>query len=123
MNKLSLTDLSVDQLVDKFVQIAIAQDKAELMDEIEEYNRLYLQMEAVEEALKAKYGDARSALLSLYGHSNMQVRLKAAKATLAVAPQAARDALKAIANSKWYPQAGDAGMCLIALDDGIFIPS
>ena len=52
----------------------------------------------------------------------MQVRLNAAKLTLAVAPKAAREALEAIASSHHYPQAGDAGMTLFALDDGIFEP-
>jgi hypothetical protein len=63
------------------------------------------------------------ALMDLYGHPNMQVRLKAAKNTLAVAPQAAREQLEAIVASDWQPYAGDAGMCLWALDEGIFKPT
>jgi hypothetical protein len=62
------------------------------------------------------------ALLALYGHQSMQVRLNAAKSTLAVAPEAARQELRAIADSREYPQAGDAGMCLRNLDEGIFKP-
>ncbi len=53
----------------------------------------------------------------------MQVRVNAAKATLAVAPQQARQMLQAIADSQWQPQAGDAGMCLWNLDRGVFVPS
>jgi hypothetical protein len=45
------------------------------------------------------------------------------KATLALAPEVARRALEALAASREYPQAGDAGMTLDALDDGIFKPS
>ena len=52
----------------------------------------------------------------------MQVRLNAAKSTLAVAPEAARQELRAIADSREYPQA-DAGMCLGNLDEGIFKPT
>jgi Domain of unknown function (DUF2019) len=47
----------------------------------------------------------------------------AARLTLAVAPAAARQVLEDIQNSKQYPQAGDAGMCLWSLDEGIFKPT
>jgi hypothetical protein len=52
----------------------------------------------------------------------MEVRLKAAKATLAVAPQKARQALEAIRVSKFYPAALDAGMCLGNLNSGLYKP-
>ncbi|GEM_PF-847585 len=35
----------------------------------------------------------------------------------------ARSQLEAIAQSKWFPQAGDAGMTLLNLDRGVFKPS
>lgn len=73
--------------------------------------------------LKRREGDERSALLRLFGHPNMQVRLQAAKKTLAVAPVEARAQLEAIAASKWFPQAGDAGMSLWNLDNGVFKPT
>jgi hypothetical protein len=117
-----LPSLSVAELVDCFASIGIDQDKALLFDEIATFNRLYVQMDAVRNELKSRPGDQRQALLSLYDHSNMQVRLNAAKSTLAVAPEAGRQMLQAIADSQWQPQAGDAGMCLINLERGIFVP-
>jgi hypothetical protein len=51
------------------------------------------------------------------------VRLKAAVTTLAVAPDAARRMLKDIEESLEYPQAGDPGMTLWNLDQGVFKPS
>jgi hypothetical protein len=51
------------------------------------------------------------------------VRVKAVKATLAVAPREARRMLEMIAKSREYPQAGEAGMSLRALDEGIFKPT
>jgi hypothetical protein len=72
--------------------------------------------------LKARNGDQRRALLLLYEHPNAQVRLKAAKATLAVNPDAARRVLQTLADSREFPQAGDAGMTLINLDRSIFNP-
>lgn len=46
----------------------------------------------------------------------------AAKATLAVAPEAARQMLRAIEGWRRQPYAGDAGMCLVMLDRGTFVP-
>ena len=70
------------------------------MDDNAKFNRLFWQMEAVEGQLKARIGDQRRALLRLYDHPNAQVRLTAAKATLAVAPEAARRLLRTIADLK-----------------------
>jgi hypothetical protein len=122
MNHGNLSDMTVEQLVERFAIIALDQHHAIRTDANAEYTRLFWQMEGVEEALKSRAGDQRRALLSLYDHAHAQVRLAAAKATLAVAPEDARKMLQAIQNSREYPQAGDAGMCLYTLDAGIFKP-
>jgi enoyl reductase-like protein len=122
MKRTNLSEMTVEQLVRRFTEIALEQDKAILMDDNAKFNRLYLQMKAAEEELKSRAGDQRRALLPLYRHSNLQVRLKAAIATLAAVPEQARDELQAISASRQYPQAGDAGMTLKALDQGIFKP-
>ena len=111
-----LQDMTVDQLVERFTAIALDQDKA--IDDTAKFNRLFVQMEAVK-----RDGDQRRALLCLYDHPNAQVRLKAVKATLAVAPERARRMLEIIAESREYPQAGDAGMTIDCLDRGIFKPT
>jgi hypothetical protein len=80
-------------------------------------------MVAIEDELKARTPDQRPMLLNLYDHPNAQVRLNAMKATLAVAPATARRNLEALATSLDFPQAGDAGMTLYALDRGIFKPT
>jgi uncharacterized protein DUF2019 len=72
--------------------------------------------------LKAREGDQRQALVRLYEHKNPQVRLKAVKATLAVAPEVALPMLQAIADSREYPQAGEAGMSIRNLKEGIYKP-
>jgi hypothetical protein len=118
-----LQDMTVDQLVQRFVTIALDQDRALLRREHARFNRLFDEMEAVESELKARDGDQRQALLSLYDHPNTQVRVKAVKATLAVAPEPALRQLKEIADSRKYPQAGEAGMSLLNLERGIFKPS
>jgi hypothetical protein len=47
----------------------------------------------------------------------------AAKLTLGVAPTEARKLIEDISQSKIYPQAGDAGMTLSNLDEGVFKPN
>jgi hypothetical protein len=123
MTSLELASLNVVQLVDRFVALALQQDRALLGEDVHRFNRLFDHMEAVKRELQARPGDQRSALLALLEHPNVHVRLKAAKATLAIAPEIARRTLQTIADSCAYPQAGDAGMSLANLDRGIFKPT
>jgi len=123
MKRAQLEEMSVGQLVDRFAAICIEQDRALLYSEFANYNKLYGEMRALEEELKKRPGDQRRALLSLYDHSNAQVRLQAAGASLAVAPELARLQIEQIANSRKFPQAGDAGMMLDGLDRGDFRPT
>ncbi len=123
MKTLTIQGLGTEELVNLFAKIAIQQDDALLGNEIGRFNRLFDQMAAVKNELKARPGDQRRLLCSLYDHPNAQVRLKAAVATLAVEPIAARSVLEAIASSRKFPQAGDAGMTLDGLDNGEFVPT
>lgn len=122
MSKRKLSELSVDQLVHLFAELSVQQDMSLLSNALREVNRLFWRIDAVAEELKLRPGDQRSALLSLYKHQNMQVRLKAARATLTIALPLARAQLEAIAASGWQPQAGDAGMSILNLDRGIYKP-
>ena len=123
MKKLALETATVDQLVERFVQICLVQDQALLREDIPEVNRLFAELKAVEHALKQRGNDQRRMLIPLYEHDNLQVRVKAAKATLALAPIAARAALEAIHASNWQPQALEAGMSIWNLDRGVYKPT
>jgi hypothetical protein len=122
-NPNELKELSVIDLVERFSALALAQDDADLDSDFDRYNRHFRAMMDVQDELKRRPGDQRRALLKLYDHPNAQVRLMAAKVTLAVEPQAARRLLQRIAESAEHPQAGDAGMSLSNLDRGVFKPS
>lgn len=115
--------INVEELVEEFVALGIAQDDALLDDDYTRFNRLYGKLERVEAELKGRPGDARRELMRLYGHPNFQVWLNAAKATLALAPEEGRRQLQAIFDSKHFPQAGDAGMSMWNLDEGVFKPT
>lgn len=115
--------MTTEQLVELFAELAVQQAVALLYRALGEVNRLYDKIERIKAELKSRPGDQRSALLSLYNHKNMQVRVKAAKATLAIAPETARTELEAIKASGWQPQALDAGMCLWNLETSVFKPT
>ena len=122
MRRVQIPKLTTEQLVQMFADLAVQQDLALLSRAISKVNRIYDKLEVIENELKSRPGDQRSALLALYNHKNMQVRIKAAKATLAIVPEAARAQLEAIRLSGWQPQAGDAGMSLWFLDRGVHKP-
>ena len=82
--KRTLELLTVDQLVDRFAEIGVAQDEALLYDEHKRFNRLFSEMNEVDQELCRRGLDARLALCRLYGHPNVQVRVKAGIRTLAV---------------------------------------
>jgi hypothetical protein len=123
MKRVNLQRLTVDELVQRFAVLALEQDDALLDSNISKVNRLFRKLQDISAELKAREGDQRRALLKLYDHPNAQVRLKATKATLAVAPEAARRMLESIAESSEFPQAGEAGMSIYNLDAGIFKPT
>jgi len=124
MTRVNVSVLSHEQLVERFVAIALEQDYINRMDEpVSEYNRLYDLMEEVERELKSRPEDGRHALIPLLDHDNAHVRLKAAIATLALTPEAARAALQALDDRNRPPEAGDARGMLRALDEGRYVPT
>ena len=123
MKPVDLRSMSVATLVQRFVDLCLGQYEAELRSENAKENRLIKDMFAVADELKARPGDQRTALLSLYDHPNAQVRLMAATETLAVAPEEARRMLEVIRATEAPPQGPDAGMSLRALDEGSYKPT
>jgi Domain of unknown function (DUF2019) len=123
MKGIEFERLTIEELVDLFAEIGVEQDRALFHERIAEFRNLYGQMNAIDNELKRRGRDARLALLRLYDHPSVQVRVKAAIRTLAVAPDAATRLLKAIRDSNRFPQAADAAMMLRSLEDGSFIPS
>ena len=118
-----VTAMTDEQLVERFTVIALEQDQANLFSDYSLYNRLYDKMKEVEAELKGRDGDLRSMLLPLYEHKNAQVQLKAALATLAIAPEASRDVLQKLSDRNRYPEAAYAREMMEALDDGSYVPS
>lgn len=110
--------LSNAEIVGLFEQLCIEQYDAMEGNEQARVNRLVWRIHDLAMELKSRPGDQRYELMRLFGHPNMQVRLSAAEANLAVDYASARRELQAIVDSQWFPQAGDAGMTLYFLDTG-----
>ena len=94
MKRLNVQEMTVEQLVQRYIVIGVDQDKAMRRRDHAKFNRLFDEMDAIENELKARDGDQRRVLLNLYAHPNPHVRLNAAKATLVVAPELARGLLQ-----------------------------
>ncbi|HEV2553974.1 MAG TPA: DUF2019 domain-containing protein [Bosea sp. (in: a-proteobacteria)] len=123
MSKVNLKALSTSDLLLLFEKLCVEQYNALDRQEYAAFNRRYDRIQAIEDELKSRPGDQRRILMTLFGHPNMQVRLTAARANLAVDYPASRREIQHIADSKWGPQCLDAGMTLINLDNGIYRPS
>jgi hypothetical protein len=123
MKKASPRDLGTADLVADFVRVGIDQDDALSDRDYGRMKRLVMRQWDLEEELERRPGDQRSSLVTLHDHPNMQVRMNAAKATLAIEPAKSRLVLQEIVDSKHFPQAGHAGMTLSTIDRGIFKPT
>lgn len=119
----ALDKMSTVELTKMFAGFAIQQYDHILIGEIKQINRYYDKMKAIELELKSRPGDQRSVLMALYDNPNPNVKVKAAKATLAIAPTAARQVLETVAATCYGPEKLEAGMSLTNLDLGIYKPA
>ena len=115
----TVSRLSIEELLDRFALIGIKQREALNDSQIRTFNKLFREMAAIGKELRARGTDARLALLKLMTHPDIQVRLQAARFGYGADPKTARACIEEIANSNRFPQAGDAGMTITFLDDGI----
>lgn len=117
--KRDISKLTNREIVGGLVENCVRQGEAIEAFETAKYNRLYDQNARLIAELRARPGDGRHDLFPLYDHPNYQVRLNAAKWTYALDRSRARAALASIRDSRWDPYAGDAGMTLTMIDEGI----
>jgi hypothetical protein len=116
MKPTALSAMSVDDLLARFAELAIQQELALEVDDIERYSQLYKKMETISDELEDRGSyDMFSHLLC---HNSIQVRLAAARRLMWTLPAIARPVLEHIAQSGHLPQAGYAGMALEMHDSG-----
>ena len=119
MKAVSTRDMSTEMLIEKYIEIGIAQGEAIENFETAKFNRLFDQKAKLVRELRSRPGDERHRLLKLYDHPNLQVRLNAVNSTYALNPDAARRVFEEVQASKRFPWAGDAGMSLSMLEIGL----
>lgn len=115
--------LSDTDLLQTFLTLAMSKAKAVMETDTGKLKRLYPKMQALNEELRSREGDKRRLLMKFYNHPNPQVRVEAATATLAIAPDAARESLQLVCDRHEHPYALEAGMRLDALERGIYRPT
>lgn len=123
MKQTTPEEMTSEKLVERFAAIALDQDSAIRKEENTKFGRLFREMSTIEDELKHRPGDQRHLLVRFLKHPNAQVRLRAAIATLALAPDLSRRTLQNISNWNEYPQAPDARGILRGLDDGSYTPT
>jgi hypothetical protein len=65
-----LAEMNVEQLIERLVSLLLLQDQALDNDDNSNYNKLFNQMMALEQELRARPGDQRRALLPHLRHPN-----------------------------------------------------
>ena len=118
MKRQRIQDMTVEQLVTRFTELALIQDRALAYDETAKYNQLFDQLADVMAEFMVRPVEQRQALMALYDHPSTQVRFMAGVATVDFAPEAARLVFELISERNEYPQAADASSFIRHLDEG-----
>ena len=117
-----LEDFTNEQLAEKFVELSREMGMAVLDSETRKFNKMFPIMQRIDMILRARGREARLVLLPLLESDDRFVRYYAAKYLLGLVPAPARAVIEDIARYKYDALCGHAGMCLYALDKGIFRP-
>lgn len=121
--RIPIDQLTIDELVQNFLALTLAQYEARFPSQTGKYNRLYRQMNEIRDELKRREGDQRRALLPLINHENAQVRLMAASSLLTIVPDRAKKALESVRDSGIVPPSVNAAGLLDGLKNGSFVPN
>ncbi len=117
-----IENMSNDDIVNYFLELSYKKKETDYFMDTYTYSKIFKILEEIELELKSRPGDQRSILIPLIGHPNLQVRLNASAATLAITPDALT-MLRAIAALGWDPERSAAISLVNAIDDGIYTPT
>jgi len=123
MKRPDLQLLTNEELVARFRQLALDKSKYLLDSNTRAVNRDYEKMKGIEEELRRRGPEARKALAVLLDDEDLRVRYEAARRLLAVVPERALATVQQVENEHFMPVSGEAGMTLLALENGIFKPT
>ncbi|WP_341988978.1 DUF2019 domain-containing protein [Azorhizobium sp. AG788] len=122
--KEKIKKMTNENIIEYFIALSKKRTEADSYMDIYTYNKIYKILQVIEKELKSRPGDQRSILIPLIFHPNLQVRLNASLATLAVTPDALM-MLRAIAalDVAWEPEQIEALHSVEAIDEGRYIPT
>jgi hypothetical protein len=115
--------LSIEQLVRIYEGVSVEEFDALELGDMPLVRKLFDKLESIDREIRARGVEARRKMLPLPNHRNPQVRINAAKALLAIAPQEARSTLELLASRGPSIQRLDARMCIRHLEEGVFKPT
>lgn len=112
------SSLSIDELLTIYEKSCLIQYETDITDDIDLYNREFRTLVNIKDELQSRGNSARRELLRLFGNSNKQVRLMAAKQVYPVAREEATNCLQDLAGEPFSdPQVFDARMTLRRLEE------
>jgi hypothetical protein len=111
--------MSLQQLVDLFEKLSMAQGKAYAELETAKAGRYFMRRRAVLSEMRHREVDERPALYVLYSHRHPKVRINVAKSTYALNPERAKAVLEEVAATRLEPWRSLAGMSLAMLANGM----
>jgi hypothetical protein len=113
----NLTKYAVQELLDQFRNVCLAQYDTYITGKVNKYNKLQDSLLDITREFKRRGIEERRALLTLFADKNPQVRLQAAKSVYSVSPVEAKACLEEIAAAKLPDQSLSAGMTLWRLSE------
>ncbi|MGU3496685.1 DUF2019 domain-containing protein [Xanthobacteraceae bacterium A53D] len=117
-----IPDFPSEDLVHSFLDLSLKMKRADDALDNGAYNRAHKKLRDIQDELQRRSGDQRALLLPLLAHPDVQVRLNAAVATLALSSEA-EAAMRGIASLGYFSQAAAARGLLRSLDSGQWKPT
>ncbi|HEV7259428.1 MAG TPA: DUF2019 domain-containing protein [Bosea sp. (in: a-proteobacteria)] len=122
MKRVNLGKLSIEELLARYTELAMAREQAERFGRKADENRHIEAIWAVEAELKSRPGDRRFELARLLDHSNRQVQVQAACTVSRFAPALARPTLEVIVKTGLAPYSYQARERLMFMDGEFSLP-
>ena len=118
-----LEELTIDELIARFILIGEKQYPLTLRGEVKKYNLLVENEGKINKELRRRGIEARLELVKLFIHPNIQVRMNAARRSLGIAREPALNVLRQITKEDFGPFRLDAGMAIALVEDGTVNPT
>lgn len=118
MKPLSLSEMTVDELVRAYEDVVLKQDESFKNERLSLFKQQYWERDAISNELRSREGDQRERLAALFKSKKSWVRICVAQDTFALDEERARMHIQYIIDHAWDPYRGEARSVLGAWDRG-----